>query len=490
MGCGASSSSKRGAAVPEKPPSSSASAKPDAEAGSRTCVVREESAHSTACSSASKEQDLSSPLPEKTEQDKLPEQEVQSEDAYKLEIEPTSPCLEIRATSSCNTGCTSVEPSSPDSRSPVASRQAGRPKANTDPTSQSTNEWCDPSMPRSEKSHFTWHSDEVIGPLLSLREKMGPLKSSKDGHLQLESLAEVKRDKCMKSTESSSGQYGDSSQTLMFLDWDDTLFPTTYLFEKLGLPKQSSLWASVDLPEEVQTQLQTWRETLRQYLLTACSLSKRVAIVTNAREPWVADCIDNFAPNVKQLFEQEECLLIIYARESIAARHQNDTTLSHDEMAVQYTKAKYNAMRQQAKSFYSQYADQTWKNIISVGDAAYEHDALQDVAFHRKSPARENIRVKTFLTPGQPTLVELISRMKLAIVLYPAYVYHDGDIDLDMNTPERMQAIADALDMPEMKDVIASIDTIKEGDSEEEKEWLTERQTQELAVLVHEKVAS
>jgi len=194
--------------------------------------------------------------------------------------------------------------------------------------------------------------------------------------------------------------------------------------------------------------------------------------------------------NVKQLFEQEECLLIIYARESIAARHQNDTTLSHDEMAVQYTKAKYNAMRQQAKSFYSQYADQTWKNIISVGDAAYEHDALQDVAFHRKSPARENIRVKTLLTPGQPTLVELISRMKLAIVLFPAYVYHDGDIDLDMNTPERMQAIADALDMPEMKDVIASIDTINEGDSEEEKEWLTERQTQELAVLVHEKVAS
>jgi len=347
-----------------------------------------------------------------------------------------------------------------------------------------------PQSQRSDKHCFSWEVDAVVGPLLSLRTKMGPIATDKAGHLNLDAVEKMKTEGRLRagsqmSLATSNGLYGEPQQTLIFLDWDDTVFPTYALFRKWKLPTQSSLWPSLNMTDELNTDLQIWRDALYHYLLTVCSLSKRVVIVTNARRPWVDDCMEYFAPNVKPLFEQEHGLHVVYARESISSRLQKDSSLSPEELDMLLTKAKYVAMRKEARAFYSQYPDQTWKNIISVGDAVYEHDAVQDVAFRRNGPARERLRLKATTTPANPSLKQLTSRLKFELILFPAYVYHDGDIDLNMNTPERLQALANALDMPEMTDVIA---TISEGC--EEHQWLTDQQADELAMLVHGKVAS
>jgi hypothetical protein len=110
-------------------------------------------------------------------------------------------------------------------------------------------------------------------------------------------------------------------------------------------------------------------------------------------------------------------------------------------------------MRQEAKRFYSQYPDQTWKNVISVGDARYERDAAQEMAFTRKAPARERLRLKTILTQEEPALRDLTYRLRLATLLFPAHVHVDGDMSIDLNVcPEK--EFADALNMPELHNLI------------------------------------
>ena len=61
-----------------------------------------------------------------------------------------------------------------------------------------------------------------------------------------------------------------------------------------------------------------------------------------------------------------------------------------------------------------------------------------------------------FTTPEAPSLADLTYRLRLVSLLLPAYVQFDGDIDVDMNTPDRLQAIADALEMPDLRGRIQS----------------------------------
>jgi hypothetical protein len=253
-------------------------------------------------------------------------------------------------------------------------------------------------------------------------------------------------------------RYTDASQTLIFLDWDDTIFPTSALFPNGFRQRCPQGWKDMDFTEEEENALGKWRDALFEYLSAACSLSKRVAILTNSCRPWVEDCIALFAPDVQQLLDDStNALRIVYARDTLPKRLQTRGSFAVEptqEFEARLMKIKYNAMKAETQEFYSQYPDQTWKNIVSFGDAAYEHDAIQDVAFRRtasgKGLERENIRVKAWITPVEPSLSDLVQCLRLATILLPATVWYDGDIDLDMNGPTPLQVIADALEVPEV----------------------------------------
>jgi len=268
---------------------------------------------------------------------------------------------------------------------------------------------------------------------------------------------------------SSQSQWAEPSQTLIFLDWDDTLFPTYELFARWNLPMACDAWDSIQFSEEQQLALQKWRDALEQYLDTVCSLTDRCAIVTSSERPWVARCVERFAPSLKALFEQPGGPQVIYALEHLPEEDPTPRTVaSRAERHALLTKAKFLAMHHEACTFYSRYPDQTWKNIISVGDAVYEHDAAQRVAQVRSYPQNERLRLKAFITPTKPQLNELIYHLKVGVIMWRAYVSFDGDIDLDMNAPDKWAAIADAVEMPELRSTIQhSLDGVLEDDVEE-----------------------
>jgi len=315
---------------------------------------------------------------------------------------------------------------------------------------------------------------------------------------------------------SSLERYADPSQTLIFLDWDDTLFPTTEVFKrwKLSLSGQGpadaqkslapslrhrpskSMLASIasaatakarailrstmtlgtkvtpaDGPEggvgtidlEMKGLLSTWSKSLEDYLNVACSLSDRVVIITNARGTWVEECLDTFAPELRRFFASGTAggegagpgkAKIVYARDfldDIRKKGRFVGARGAAGKAAQMTQAKFHAMKHEAKAFYRSYPGQTWKNIISIGDMPYEHEAVQELGLSRRSPPRECLRIKSLLLPDCPTITELTLRLKFSKCMLPVYVDFDGDLELNLrDATDPLEELSKALSMPHL----------------------------------------
>jgi len=95
------------------------------------------------------------------------------------------------------------------------------------------------------------------------------------------------------------------------------------------------------------------------------------------------------------------------------------------------TMGKFLAMRNEARRFYSRYDQQTWKNMVSIGDAPYERDALHEVAFKRSTTLDETLRTKTITLKTTLSLSGMLRTFEALQSLLPKWVSHDGDLDIE-----------------------------------------------------------
>jgi len=254
----------------------------------------------------------------------------------------------------------------------------------------------------------------------------------------------------------SSYDFAQPHQTIVFLDWDDTLFPTSQLFgaDAWNLPSKPEEWKWLSLTQLQESMLEEWQDALYKYLLRASFASDAVVILTNSRRPWVDTCLEQFAGNISSVIRHIPGLKVIYAREFLtraatvdcaspvrqALRDPDEDEEKHHQIMRE---AKFQAMKKEVRRFYSRNRMQTWKNIISIGDAHYERDAAQDLALRRQSPRRERLRLKTIITPAEPSIISLSSRLKLGSAVGLARLAElDDDLDIDMNTTRGMQDLA------------------------------------------------
>eukprot|EP00931_Biecheleriopsis_adriatica_P112186 TRINITY_DN8674_c0_g2_i1.p1 TRINITY_DN8674_c0_g2~~TRINITY_DN8674_c0_g2_i1.p1 ORF type:complete len:374 (+),score=55.95 TRINITY_DN8674_c0_g2_i1:28-1122(+) len=252
------------------------------------------------------------------------------------------------------------------------------------------------------------------------------------------------------------------NQSIIFFDWDETLFPTTELTERWN-----QCWADpkLQLSPHQKRLLEDWRDALSEYITEARRLSSKVVIVTNARSPWVDTCLAKYAPDLLPLFEPGPEFKVVYAVEELERlstkgfRHRplrQQLRSSPDEREEFYTRAKFAVMKREVDSFYSQYEGQTWKNILSLGDMFYEHDAIQDVTFRREPPKLkdERVRTKAIVLPTEPTMSQITLRLRFSKRMLPAYIAFDGSIDLDLRgASDPLQAISEALRIPDLIEV-------------------------------------
>lgn len=108
----------------------------------------------------------------------------------------------------------------------------------------------------------------------------------------------------------------EKKSTIIFMDWDDTLFPTTWVREDVGLNWR--LPVSKQLEHDVTSNtikglLFKFSEKAGDFIKMACDLM-HVVIITLALDPWVSLSATNFTPGAKELLGK--CgVKVVYARD-------------------------------------------------------------------------------------------------------------------------------------------------------------------------------
>jgi hypothetical protein len=284
--------------------------------------------------------------------------------------------------------------------------------------------------------------------------------------------------------------FAEKTQTIIIFDWDDTLFPSTYVRDDLRLSPRLPLTEQQISQEQkkiIGADLAKCVSGVEQLLRLAVSLGE-VALVTLARRPWVTDSCKHFYPGIQELIESLS-VKIIYAAYTPAGEridHSVAQSMCPEDATQYFAKLKGAAIARELKSFYSQYEGQSWKNILSIGDsnferlgtlaAAEEYMVEEGIAVAEpgcsslsslKSLGEElevcghvyKVRAKTFKMLDEPTADELVTELSLFRRWLPVAVHLDAALDVNLNDVEdadEIKAIEDVLygrKAPEKHDV-------------------------------------
>mmetsp|Transcript_79439 Transcript_79439/g.171667 ORF Transcript_79439/g.171667 Transcript_79439/m.171667 type:complete len:349 (-) Transcript_79439:395-1441(-) len=265
----------------------------------------------------------------------------------------------------------------------------------------------------------------------------------------------------------SQSEYFQPSQTIILFDWDDTLCPSNWIRE--NRPALSFFKPAPNV-EKFQRPLRELQAVDEQLLKFAMKLGT-VIIVTNAMEPWVETSCKNFLPALMPLIKQ---LPVVYARSIYetqglerasspgratassptgagakssssqalpglyAANGQNRlgnfngrlANQRFDEMAPQHWKEV--AFTKEIDGFYSRYAHQSWKNVISIGDSIFERDAVRRVVLTRPN-TKKKCRTKTLKLFDDPDVDELIAQVRVVKDVISMMVQYDGHLDIEID---------------------------------------------------------
>merc|ERR1719464_2226024 len=100
-----------------------------------------------------------------------------------------------------------------------------------------------------------------------------------------------------------------------------------------------------------------------------------------------------------------------------------------DEMAPQRWKEV--AFEQEIAGFYSRYQHQSWKNVISIGDAIFEREAARKVVLQHHQ--KKKCRTKTLKLFDDPEIDELVQQVRVVHDVLSMMVQYDGELDIEID---------------------------------------------------------
>jgi hypothetical protein len=193
-------------------------------------------------------------------------------------------------------------------------------------------------------------------------------------------------------------------RTLSLIDWDDTLFPTSWLLKE-------GLFTDGKLPSCQQAaQLQQLAEGVKITLETAVALGK-VVIVTNAEQGWIERSCTRFMPSLVNLLKTID---IVSAQSSFKQLTQEPSEWKR--LAFQHELGLFHEE--------STLAGQQC-NLVSMGDSEHELAALLSVT---KGVA--NCYGKSVKLMESPRIEQLIEQHEVLSSSLSDVVEHDGDLDI------------------------------------------------------------
>lgn len=210
----------------------------------------------------------------------------------------------------------------------------------------------------------------------------------------------------------STGWTGGSDTTLIILDWDDTLLPSSWLQDHgLNIAAGS---AQPDLPQRLEL------AKVAQNVITTLQRLKNlghVMIVTNAEKGWVELSCRKFLPEVAPLLEGMKLLSARSAYEHV-----------QPESPVDWKRL---AFSKEITDFVLRSSDGGQPfSLVSVGDSMSERTALLDAAVGRSNCWAKSLKFMELPTPEQ-----IIRQHELLCGWLDQVVEHQGALDLCFQVP-------------------------------------------------------
>jgi hypothetical protein len=177
----------------------------------------------------------------------------------------------------------------------------------------------------------------------------------------------------------------DMKDTLIIIDWDDTLFPTSWVMKnKINMNRP-----------EIRTKYKDFFLSLDRLLymfLNKCLTYGNTIIITNAMPLWITNSSD-VLKNTSYILNR---IPVISARE----KYQNKTNNMMDWKKYTF------------KDEIDKLKNNKFLNIISIGDAEYEYNALVDL--NKSFPNLNKLlkSVKLLKNPNYETLLDEIDVLK------------------------------------------------------------------------------
>ena len=175
------------------------------------------------------------------------------------------------------------------------------------------------------------------------------------------------------------------SSLVIFVDWDDTLFPTSELLAQTYLVDSSHPQRS-QLPAKVAQQVREVEDSVLKFL-RSCQTRGTVVIVTNAMRGWVSRLTQWCMPRVG-IHLRSGGIRVVYARECAASDPDDVSTWKQQSFLLETEAARARLSKPRPL------------NVVSVGDATFERDAA-----HAAAGDWDAVTTVKFLE--EPSLVEL-----------------------------------------------------------------------------------
>jgi hypothetical protein len=226
-------------------------------------------------------------------------------------------------------------------------------------------------------------------------------------------------------------------ETLLIVDWDDSLFPTTSVGSRVGAAwrqvESGSGWAE-------SAEFKAYAEVVIDFLRAASTIA-HIRIVTMATNDWIQLCFSRLMPDFSA-FLAELGIEIVIARDFLT--HRVKAQVASDGNCRDMSQfLKTQAIDKVIKEFYNTprpdgpAKKRSWKNIMGIGDSSAERLALQDVAFRHQQRSHsgrwKDYRYKTLMLLDQPSIEELTQEIGVLKRWLPELLSHDGDLDIDID---------------------------------------------------------
>jgi hypothetical protein len=195
------------------------------------------------------------------------------------------------------------------------------------------------------------------------------------------------------------------SGNLIVFDYDDTLFPTTYLAQK-GYRLDGP-----DVSDDVREILDEYSVVVRETLTLARKLGN-VIILTNAETGWIELTSQKFTPALSQLFESFPLVSARSIYEPLGISSPFQWKLRAFESVIHEHFAKM-PMKHAAR------------HVVSFGDSIHERDAAHQVCAKLASTVCKSIKFME-----RPDIGQLTKQHSLISECFDQIVYHQGTLDL------------------------------------------------------------